>query len=66
MAKIDYNTEKVVCEQEHYGLITIDNTEEDIVLIYMYEAEECQIIMIERANIDKLIEALNNSRECSQ
>lgn len=48
--------------QKDYGVIEIDNTESDIVMITMKEKSELNIIQIERENIPALISELQKSQ----
>lgn len=48
--------------QKSYGRIEIDNTEKDIVLMWMFEDSESNVLQIERDNIDYLINLLNECK----
>lgn len=55
----------MIIKQNHYGLIDIDNTEKDIVQIWMTEVNprnlrtESNVIQLERNNISTLIGLLS-------
>ena len=51
-------TRLIKIKQEKYGLIEVDNTENDIVIISNKQKNEFNLIQIERSNIKKLINIL--------
>ena len=48
-----------VINQTNYGTLEVNNNEPDIVEIWMFEHRESNVIQVERENLPKLIELLN-------
>jgi predicted aspartyl protease len=54
---------EIIKKQRAYGILSIDNHEKDVVSLWCDEGEDPQVVMIERENlqiiIDKLTSCLN-------
>lgn len=48
----------IAITQKEYGKIEIDNSEKDCIQIWMEEKEDNQLILVERDNVQNLIDAL--------
>lgn len=55
--------ETLKIKQKSYGLIEFDNTEQDHIRIAMTEDGESDSVLIERANIDKVIKLLQSAKK---
>lgn len=50
---------KITIEQEHYLNVEVVNIEKDVIEIWVHGKSESNVILLEKKNIDKLIEILN-------
>lgn len=47
-----------IINQEHYGNLSIDNNENDCIIIWCHEKTEANCVIVERENIKQFIELL--------